>query len=613
MGENGRHDFAGPQQPAPAGFRLNVLVPVVILSATFISYAGTLALGFVFDDHVLIVTNDSIRSWRYLPAYFTSHIWSFRYPHLLANYYRPLFLVWLRLNDMLFGLHPWGWHLTSVLAHLGVTYLVYRLCLRLTRDVWVAGTAGLLFGLHPVHAEAVADITSIQEPLSTLFILGALLAFCRSQESCSARWLSGSLLMSAAALLSKESGMVVPILIGAYAWTWGEVDGGEAAAQNLAVRFLHRFRAAAVASLPFWAVIVAYVPLRIHALKGFAHVVTPLSLAQVVFTIPSVLQFYLRLLVWPLGLSCYYDTPYVAGPAWHAFVQPMLLVVALFIALVGWWRWSASQGDREESNTILFAATLMVTTIIPVLNFRFLPEGEVAHDRYVYLPSVGFCILVALALRRVLVTALRARPGVASTSFAPAKPAVIVTLICAGGLGFATARQTLFWSDDLTLNFRAHQIAPHNVFATTSLAAALAQKGMDGPASALYQQALAIQPSFWRANVNLGYLYYAHGNYAEAARCFSRATAADPTDGDQFLYLGMSFLRIGRISEAETAIRTALLVRPLGKNYHLGLAMVLMQEGKYPEAKRELQAELEPDPQNAQARELLMQVEKKLQ
>src|SRR5208283_515812 len=132
------------REPIPADQRhgRRALPAAAIMTATFIAYATTLALGFVFDDHVLIVTNDSIRSWRHFPSYFTSHIWSFRYPHLLANYYRPLFLTWLRLNDALFGLHAWGWHLTSVLAHVAVTYLVYRLSLKLTGDAWIAGAAG---------------------------------------------------------------------------------------------------------------------------------------------------------------------------------------------------------------------------------------------------------------------------------------------------------------------------------------------------------------------------------------------------------------------------------------------------------------------------------------
>ena len=226
-----------------------MLLPAAILTATFLAYAATLALGFVFDDHVLIVSNDSIRAWHYFPTYFTSHIWSFRYPHLLANYYRPLFLTWLRVNDMLFGLRPWGWHLTSVLAHLGVTCLVYCLCFRLTRDLWVAGLAGLLFGLHPVHVEAVADITSIQEPLSTLFILGALLTFCRGRESSrGVRWLAASLLLTAAALLSKESGMVVPVLIAGYAWIYAAAESGKRHRRNSRSshpcdrRWAHRFR-----------------------------------------------------------------------------------------------------------------------------------------------------------------------------------------------------------------------------------------------------------------------------------------------------------------------------------------------------------------------------------
>src|SRR5208282_2004029 len=119
------------------------------------------------------------------------------------------------------------------------------------------------------------------------------------------------------------------------------------------------------------------------------------------------------------------------------------------------------------------------------------PPNEIAHDRYVYLPSVGFTILMAMALRQVLGAAAKARPAWALSG------AVVLT----GMMGYATAHQSLFWSDDITLNYRAHQIAPHNVSATTSLAAAVAQRGMDDAAMALYQQALAIQPQFFQANV----------------------------------------------------------------------------------------------------------------
>jgi len=573
-------------------------LPAAFLAATFVSYSAALPLGFVFDDHVLILTNDSIRSWRYFGSYFASHIWAFRYPHLLSNYYRPLFLVWLRLNDALFGLRPSGWHLTSVLAHVAVTYLVYRLSLRLTRDGWVAGAAGLLFGLHPVHAEAVADITSIQEPLSSLFLLGAILTFCRSRDpGAKLGWLGGSLVLAAAALLSKESGLMLPILISAYVWIYAGATEGESIEGR--TRLSVRLRSALVAAIPFWAVVLIYVPLRVRALRGFAHVVTPLSLSREIFTIPSVLVFYLRLLIWPSRLSCYYDTPYVSTPGWHNFALPVALLSALAGGLVIWHRYTRPDEPRL-AQAIGFASLFTALTLLPVLNFRFLPEGEIAHDRYVYLPSVGFVILLALALRRVKVAVARASVGRVCT--------LLGALMLSAAMGIATARQCLVWSDDLTLNYRAHEIAPRNISATTSLAAAVAGRGMDGAAMELYKQALAIQPEFWRANVNLAYLYYAHGDFADAAQFFARACDSDPTDGDQFLYLGMALLRMGRLAEAEKAVRMALMVRSQGKNYHLGLGMVLIHEGRLSEAREEILQEVSEDPQNSAAKDLLDKV-----
>jgi len=589
-----------------------------ILAATFLAHVGTLACGFVFDDHVLIVTNDSILSWAYFPSYFTSHIWSFRYPHLLANYYRPLFLTWLRLNDALFGLHPWGWHLTSVLAHVAVTFLVYRLCLHLTRDTWVAGIAALVFGLHPVHVEAVADITSIQEPLSTFFILAAILTFIcglRRAKLCGSSKLrpdpnaelrsaqptntllhsAASCVLTAAAVLSKESGMVLPVLVSGFAWIYGGKGSREGAPVGFWRRFSERLQGALAPSIPFWGTVLIYVPIRIWALKGFAHVIAPVSLSQEIFTIPSVLLFYLRLLVWPLGLSCYYDTPYVSRPSWHAVVLPAgLLVIIGGVLFYGYRRVRRSSPD--DAKVIAFASLWMILTLVPVLNFRLLPASEVAHDRYVYLPSVGFVILVAIALRRVM--------SAVGESFRRPAWVLLGGLLLSGSMGYATVRQSLFWSDDLTLNHRAHQVAPHNVSATTSLAAAVAQRGMDGAAIALYEQALSVEPEFWRANVNLAYLYYAHGDFPQAARFFARACSADPTDGDQFLYWGISLLRLGRLTEAEKAVRMALAVRPNGRNYHLGLAMVLRREGNFPAAKQEIALELAEDPENASARNL---------
>ena len=205
-------DFAGQVRGAPA------LQRAVLITATFLAYAATLGFGFVSDDRFQIVGNPFITSWRFVPQYFSSHVWSYIYPHLLSNYYRPGFLLWLRMNEAMFGQRAWGWHLTSVAVHAAVTYMVFRLALRLTRDTGVAVASGLVFGLHPVHVEAVAYVSGVAEPLAALFLLTAFLAWLRSRESGPKLWcLAAALALYAAALFSKESSLMLPVLIAVFA------------------------------------------------------------------------------------------------------------------------------------------------------------------------------------------------------------------------------------------------------------------------------------------------------------------------------------------------------------------------------------------------------------
>src|SRR2546423_10680564 len=77
----------------------------IVLAATFAAYIGTIGYQFVvYDDQDQIVKNPLIQSWSYAPRYFTEHVWSHIYPNGAGNYYRPVFLLWLLINQTLFGL-----------------------------------------------------------------------------------------------------------------------------------------------------------------------------------------------------------------------------------------------------------------------------------------------------------------------------------------------------------------------------------------------------------------------------------------------------------------------------------------------------------------------------
>ena len=132
------------------------LAPVLVLAITFVAYVGALGYAFVYDDIFALVQNPTVHNWHSVPRFFTEHLWGFKYA--VGSYYRPIFLVWLTFNHWLFGLNPVGYHLTTILLHVGVTLFVFLLVRKLTRDQATAAIASLVFGLHPVHIEAVAWI-----------------------------------------------------------------------------------------------------------------------------------------------------------------------------------------------------------------------------------------------------------------------------------------------------------------------------------------------------------------------------------------------------------------------------------------------------------------------
>src|SRR4051794_33293644 len=97
------------------------VLTLLLGAGSFLLYCGTLAFKFVYDDKVQVLDDVAITKWRYVPKYFTSDVWSLIDPHKAPNYYRPIFLLWLKVNYSLFGLAPAGWHALCVCLHVLAT------------------------------------------------------------------------------------------------------------------------------------------------------------------------------------------------------------------------------------------------------------------------------------------------------------------------------------------------------------------------------------------------------------------------------------------------------------------------------------------------------------
>jgi protein O-mannosyl-transferase len=578
-----------------------VAVSLVLLT-TFLAYSGTLWFKFVYDDRGQILANVQVHSWRYVPHYFLERVWSFAYPGIPGNYYRPIFLLFLLLNYKIFGPYAAGWHLVSVAAHVGVTYLVYVLARRLLGDSKTALVAALIFGLDPVHIESVAWVSGVTDPMLALFLLPAFFCYLNARDRTSHRrpWLAGSLALYALAMLSKETALILPIIIFAFEWLWQE-ESGKTSWFRAA---LDRARNGAIRVVPFVLLTFVYLAVRWRVLQGLGHTMVPLSVTTIIFTWPQLLLFYLRHLVWPFNLSVFYNVPYVTTPGVVSFFLPLAGLAAIGLLVWLWVRRSGkdSSGDQRVA---LFACAWILIPFIPLVDLSVLPVGEIAHDRYLYLPSIGFAILLAMALRRIRFGKLRL--------FGLPVMQTAAVLLLAAVLGVSTALQDRYWANDITLYTRGVERTPQNKLARTNLANAIGEQGRYAEAMALYGEVLAQDPNFWLAIYNTGYTYYRMGHLPEAEKYFERAIAANGVDSDEYFYLGLTWLKLGNTGGAEKAVRHALKLQPGGLAYHFALGMILKLKGDIPGALAEFNEELKNFPGETGAEQQIEAIKAKME
>lgn len=565
------------------------------LALTFVAYAGTLGYNFVYDDQSQIVQNPNIASWKFAPLYFTQHVWSHLQVKLMGNYYRPVFLLWLLLNNTIFGLNAAWWHLATVVIHVAATFMVYLLARRLSKDSVVATVATLIFGLHPVHIEGVAWVSGVTEPLLALFLIPSFLFYLNWREARrKARlYFVASVVLYSLAMLAKETALVMPAFIVIYEW----INRPAApAAGPRSKRILLGLRRAT----PYVAVTIAYLAARTAVLGGLGHVQSSLSLSTLVLTWPSVLWFYLKQLFWPVNLSVFYDVPYVTSPGLANFAWPMIGLAAFSTGLWLMWR-KLGAGDRLS---MAMATAWLTLPILPVLNLSVFAEGETVHDRYLYLPSIGFAIIAAIALRHLNL-------GAAKLFGQPAIQSAVV-LVIGLALGVSTSSQHVYWASNLVLYHHGVSRAPESRIAKTGLANELSERGYLDEASKLYKEVVERHPTYWTAVKSMGCNLMRLGKYEDAAAYLSRGIELRPIEPTQYLSISVALQELKRMPEAERSIRQAITLLPKGYGFHYQLGDVLKTQGNLEAALDEFKIELANNPDFSQAREQMADLEARL-
>ncbi len=562
--------------------------PALIASSVCLLYLATVGFQFVYDDSFQILENPWL-SWRHIPLYFTKHVWAFT--GVSGVYWRPLFLLWMLFQHMLFGINPAGYHAATVVLHAVATALVYRFSLRLTRDHATAVIAALIFGVHPVMLESVAWVSGCTDPLLACCFIPAFLSFVNWREKNSRGWLLASLGWYALALMAKEPAVMLLPLLFLYAWL-----------QAAGLSWLHRTRAAIVSALPHLCLTIVYA--GVHSIIEMRMASgTPGTPLRMLLTAPKLLLFYVRLLVFPWPVSPEYDMKLTERFGVSSVLLPALGMIAIALAIIAWIRHLSRTGEERAAQTIRFASLWMLVPIVPVLNIAAITPYDFAHARYLYTSCIGFAIIVAFIVRRIPDLGKR----VLGIPFAQAAAAAAIV----GILAFANVMQQPHWGSNLLLFYYGVHIAPHNPIALTGLATEVGKRKQYDKALALLQDSMDQDSSDPHTNFTLGYTYLLMGRYKEAEFFLQRGVSLRPEDtqADQFAYYSMAELKLGNLNKAEWAIRQAMKLQPDIEKYHYALGLVLEQQGKQSEAASAFKDALAINPANADARQRLARMQ----
>jgi len=552
------------------------LASAILALIAVVAYHGAIRNTFVYDDEPQILFNPFVYNARLWTRIFTGSVWSFNSATARDNFYRPLQMFYYWALYHVAGPNPAVFHLAQVLIYAAAAILVYRLGCEVFDHPAAAMVGAILWVLHPLHVEPVAWISGMADAGAGFFVLLGFVLFVRaerSEERRSARHI-GAALAYLPALFFKESALTFPLLLLAY-WL--------ILAQPKTASLYREWAGRARRLVPYAAAVAAYLAVRLVVIGSLGRSKSLFSsLPQTLAAGFGLLGQHARLFIWPVGLN-----PFRTFDFHSALRSPWPWVALAMLAL--------ALAFRKRDRQLSFLVAWWAVTLLPCLDIRQLSVPQIA-DRFSYIPSVGLCLAISLAL--IVRLGSRAPATLAGAS----APALALLMIF---WGHQTFKDIPHWRDTASLIRNGFERAPddaalHNVrgdflrFVNRDLAGAereyrraleldsrasvkslqvkydsyfglggVAQElGRDQEALADYHRAADIMPGLSPAYDALGAYYFPRHDYQTASQYFVRAVAANPQDVDAHVYLGHCWMKLKKYQQAAEEFRAARTIDP---------------------------------------------------
>ncbi len=635
----------------PACWPLTARLAALLALASLLAYLPVLNARFVnIDDDIYVTENAHVKTGLALE----NVRWAFTATER-SNYWHPLTWLSHMLDAQLFGLHPAGHHLTSVLIHALNSVLLFLVLARVAGSYRlsviryplskvgessspitnnsspITNNAPLLppflvaalFALHPLHVESVAWISERKDVLSTLFwllTLGAYAGYARAKLETgnwkvgggnagsasrptasfkfpvsSFQWYVLTLLCFLCGLMAKP--MLVTLPFALLLLDWWPLQR-MARAPSVLFRLL-------LEKIPFLllagaAAAWAFVAQREgDALRSLDQYPLGVRLANAVVSYAA----YLWHTLWPHGLTIYYPHPGTALPSWQPLAA-VLLLTAITVAVL----WNTRRHPYLFTGWFWYLGTL-----VPVIGL--VQIGSFARaDRYTYVPLIGIFIMLAWGVAEVRNWKLETRnsklvrrnPGcrsgrLPSSQFPVSSFQFMLPTALALGI-LLSWRQLRHWKDSETLFTHNLTVVGSNAVGHDGLGFALLERGEFAAAATHFEASIRLFPDAVRTRFRLGLALAGAGRLDDAIAAYRQTLALANDYADAWLNLGIALMQRGQPRDAADCFQQALKAEPDRAEAFSNLGIVQCAQGQLEEGLRNLEQAVRLRPDNAESR-----------
>ena len=586
-----------------------ILLPILVSLVSFLAYLNTLHHQFVFDDFRVITNNPYIKDWQYFPTLFNHDY--FKISGELS--YRPLVTASYFTDYAIWGLNSFGFHLTNLILHTLNTFIVYLLLFKITRRFNLTVISCLFFSVHPILTETVNSVGFREDLLCATFFLFTLFFYVKLYISkykkicCVA-----SLLAYFFSLLSKEMAISLPLIIFVLDWfllqsnrvivhprpnpppsRGREPDnlaipvhqndvvhfgGGQKSLKNVPYVGAENLQPLPVKTRilryypGFILISIGYMLLRLVFFKStIEHVAYPgNSLVTNFLTMTKVIASYIKLWFFPIVLNPDYHVTFETTPIKLPFLISLALLVCITFLAVRLYR-------RQKE--ITFSILWIFVTLIPVMNI--IPIGNIMAERYLYLPSFGFCLFAGILILKIHARVPKAYHPLVKTCFA----AIFILSLA------HTIRHNRIWFDKQTLWYYTVFNTSCSFNAHNNLGKEYYEKGLLDKAIEEYTIALSkaseVRYAYPIAHYNLGIAYDEKGMYDASIQEYRNALRIEPKNSDTHNNLAITLFKNGQVDLAIEEFRKAITQDPDNPTYHDNLAKLYYRINMPNEAKAE--------------------------